>query len=96
MNKKLNRLRGEHCINVFLSYELKERINQLAERYDRTMADIVRTLLKVGIPVLEGLSEAEENLISDYMKIIRKMRKVKKMGMDDRENGLPQQEDMIP
>jgi len=59
---------------------LKERINQLAERYDRTMADIVRTLLKVGIPVLEGLSEAEENLISDYMKIIRKMRKVKKNG----------------
>ena len=59
---------------------MKERINQLAERYDRTMADIVRTLLKVGIPVLEGLSEAEENLISDYMKIIRKMRKVKKNG----------------
>lgn len=96
MNKKLNRLRGEHCINVFLSYELKERIHQIAERYDRTMADIVRTLLKVGIPVLEGLSEAEESLLLDYMKVIKKMRRVKKIGMDDRENDLPQQEDTIP
>jgi len=83
MDKKMSKLRGEHCINIFVSYELKERINQLAKKYDRTMADIVRTLIKVGIPVLEGLSEAEERLFLDYMKVIRKMRKVRGIGLED-------------
>jgi len=88
MEKKVSKLRGEHCINIFVSYELKERISQLAQKYDRTMADIVRTLIKVGIPVLEGLSQAEEQLLLDYLKVIRKIRKVKKMGMDSEENDL--------
>ncbi|MCJ7507960.1 MAG: hypothetical protein MUO85_04425 [candidate division Zixibacteria bacterium] len=83
MSEPINKLRGEHCINIFISYELKERISKLAEKYDRTMADIVRSLIKMGIPIMEGLSEAEEKMLNDYLSIIRQMRKVKKMGMEE-------------
>jgi len=79
MGKSLKKIRGEHCINIFVSYQLKERIQKLALKYDRTMADVVRTLIRVGIPVMEGITEAEERLLNDYIKVIRKLRRVKEM-----------------
>lgn len=79
MSKSIKKIRGEHCINIFISYQLKERIQRLAQKYDRTMADVVRTLLRVGIPVMEGITEAEERLLNDYIKVIRKLRRIKEM-----------------
>jgi len=79
MSESITKLRGEHCLNVYVSYQLKERIIRLAEKYDRTMADMVRTLIKVGIPVMEGLSEAEEKILNDSVTLARKMRKVRQM-----------------
>jgi len=69
--------RGDHCLNVFVSYELKERLRQLAEKYDRTVADMVRALLKIGLPMMEGLSEAEEIMVREYIQLFRKLRQVK-------------------
>lgn len=85
MSKSVKKVRGEHCINIFISYQLKERIQKLAQKYDRTMADIVRTLLRVGIPVMEGITEAEERLLNDYIKVIRRLRKIKEMKPDIKE-----------
>ena len=79
MTKELKRLRGEHCINVFVSHELKERLNELAGKYDRTVADMVRALLKVGIPVMEGISEAERLMMREYVELFRKARKIKEI-----------------
>jgi predicted DNA-binding protein len=89
MTKRIPRLRGEHCLSLFVSYQLKERIMKLAKSYDRTMADMVRMLIKVGIPVMEGLSEAEERILKDSVSLARRLRKVKQMkieedGYDDR------------
>ena len=71
------RMRGEHCINVFVSFELKNRLKELAERYDRTVADTVRALLRIGIPMMEGLTEAEEIMVKEYVQLFRKLRQVK-------------------
>ena len=76
MPDELKKLRGEHCLNIFVSYELKRRIVELAERYDRTMADMVRALIKVGLPVMEGITKAEEEMLSEYVRLFRKMRKM--------------------
>jgi len=83
MSKPINKLRGENCLNIFVSYQLKERIMRLAERYDRTMADMVRTLIKVGIPVMEGLTEAEERMMRDSIAWARRARKVRKMKIEE-------------
>jgi len=93
MSKSVKRIRGEHCINIFVSYQLKERIQKLSRRYDRTMADIVRTLLRVGIPVMEGITEAEERLLHDYIKVIRRLRGIKQMGKHDENQ--PESGDLI-
>jgi predicted DNA-binding protein len=79
MSGRITKLRGEHCLNVYVSYQLKERITSLAEKYDRTMADMVRTLIKVGIPVMEGLTEAEERILKNSVTLVKKMRKVSQM-----------------
>jgi predicted DNA-binding protein len=73
------KLKREHCINIFISYELKDKISQLAKRYDRTMADVVRTLIKIGIPILESLTEAEERMLLDYIQVLRRWRKVREL-----------------
>ena len=69
--------RGEHCLNVFVSYELKSQLKGLAKKYDRTTADMVRAVLRIGIPMMEGLSEAEETMVREYVQLFRKLRKVK-------------------
>lgn len=83
MSGNITKLRGEHCLNIFVSYQLKERIMKLAEKYDRTMADMVRTLIKIGIPVIEGLTEAEEKILKDSITLARKMRKVRQMKIEE-------------
>jgi predicted DNA-binding protein len=89
VSKSIKKIRGEHCINIFISYQLKERIQRLAQRYDRTMADIVRTLIKVGIPVMEGITEAQERLLNDYLKVIRRLRRIKEMKTDSENEASP-------
>jgi predicted DNA-binding protein len=83
MTEKITKLRGEHCLNLFVSYQLKERIMKLAEKYDRTMADMVRSLIRVGIPVMEGLTEAEEKMLKDSISLARKLRKVRRMRIEE-------------
>jgi predicted DNA-binding protein len=83
MTEPITKLRGEHCLNVFVSYQLKQRIMKLAEKYDRTMADTVRTLIRVGIPVMEGLTEAEERMLRDSIDWARKARKVRQMKIEE-------------
>lgn len=73
------KLRGEHCVNIFISYELKERLQHLAQKYDRTVADMVRAVLRVGIPMMEGLSEAEEIMVREYVQLFRRLRQVKSL-----------------
>jgi predicted DNA-binding protein len=79
MSDELKKLRGDHCLNIFVSYELKKRIVELAERYDRTMADMVRALIKVGLPVMEGISKAEEEMLNEYVRLFRKLRKIREL-----------------
>ncbi len=77
--KEMKKLRGEHCLNIFVSYELKEQIKSLANKYDRTTSDMVRAVLKIGIPMMEGLSEAEEIMVKEYISLFRKLRQVKSL-----------------
>ncbi|MBD3257057.1 hypothetical protein GF377_01395 [candidate division GN15 bacterium] len=69
--------RGDHCVNVYVSHTLKRRLKDLAVKYDRTMADIVRAVLRMGIPMLEGMSEAEEVMVKEYVQLFRRLRRVK-------------------
>ncbi len=76
-NKTITKTRGEHCLNIYISFELKERLRLISEKYDRTTADMVRGILKIGIPIMEGISEAEESMIKEYIELFRKFRKMK-------------------
>jgi predicted DNA-binding protein len=73
----IKKLRGEHSLNVFVSIELKNRLVELADKYDRTTADIVRALLKIGIPMMEGINQAEEIMMKEYVELFRKLRQVR-------------------
>jgi predicted DNA-binding protein len=78
-NDVIKKVKGEHCLNIFVSFELKDRLKSLAEKYDRTTSDMVRAVLKIGIPMMEGLSEAEEIMVKEYISLFRKLRQVKSL-----------------
>ncbi len=78
-NSESRQVRGEHCLNVFVSYELKDRLKQLARKYDRTTSDMVRAVLRIGIPMMEGLSQAEEIMVREYIDLFRKLRRVRSL-----------------
>ena len=78
-NERAPKVRGDHCLNVFVSHELKQNLKSLARRYDRTTADMVRAVLRIGIPMMEGLSQAEEMMVKEYIQLFRKLRKVKSL-----------------
>ena len=71
--------RGDHCLNIFVSHELKKRLKELAAKYDRTTSDMVRSVLKIGIPMMEGLSQAEEIMVKEYISLFRKLRQVRSL-----------------
>ena len=75
----LNKLRGDHCININVSYELKASLQELANRYDRTLADIVRAVLRIGIPMMDGISQAEEIMVREYIELFRQLRQVRRL-----------------
>lgn len=77
--KPIKKLRGEHSLNVYISYELKTRLMELADKYDRTTADMIRAILKIGIPVMEGISQAEEIMAREYIELFRKIRQVRRL-----------------
>jgi predicted DNA-binding protein len=79
VEQETERVRGDHCLNVFVSHELKERIRSLATKYDRTTSDMVRAVLRIGIPMMEGLSQAEETMVREYIQLFRKLRQVKSL-----------------
>jgi len=56
---------------------LKSQLKELAQKYDRTMADMVRAVLRIGIPMMEGMSKAEEIMVREYVQLFRKLRQVK-------------------
>ena len=71
--------RGDHNLNVYISFELKERLLALAEKHDLTMADMVRQLIKAGLPVFESLSATQEELLSGFIRLLRKGRSISEL-----------------
>lgn len=78
-SKSRQKLKGAHYVSVFVSFELKDRLKDLAKKYDRTTADIVRAVLRIGIPMMEGVSAAEEIMVKEYIQLFRKLRQVKSL-----------------
>ncbi len=78
-NTEKSKRRGEHSINIFVPYEFKMRLKTLADKYDRTLADMVRALLRIGIPMMEGLSQSEEIMVKEYVELFRRLRQVRSL-----------------
>jgi len=57
------RLKGDHVINLRISWDLKSRLLEIAGREHRSLSDICRILLLTGLPILEGMDHARTRAI---------------------------------
>ena len=58
MERQAVHLRGQHAIKLHISTSLKSRLSELSVALDRPLADVCRTLLWMGLPILEGMESA--------------------------------------
>jgi hypothetical protein len=69
----------EHHLHVCVPPALREELRALARKYDRTTADIVRTLMRIGVPLMRGFSEAEQVMIEEYSELFQRLKQVKSL-----------------
>lgn len=72
MPNRSNQSKHDRSLNIQVSWELKQALEELAQRYDRTLATVVRSLLRLGIPVLHGIWEAEKEMLDDPSGLFRR------------------------
>lgn len=58
--------RNGYAVNFFISGAVKEQLEELARRQERTLADVIRLALRTAVPILRGMWEAEERLVADW------------------------------
>lgn len=58
----------DNLIHIFVTEQLKERIKKLAGKYEQSMSDMVRTLMIVGVPMMEEMNNAKDRLLKDVIK----------------------------
>jgi hypothetical protein len=67
--------RGKHNINLFVSHELKKRIQRLADEHDRPVAAMTRQIILIGLKLYEGFSAAEKVALGEIVRLTRPQRK---------------------
>jgi hypothetical protein len=72
MTSRSEKSKHDRPLNIQVSWELKQALEELAQRYDRTLATVVRSLLRLGIPVLHGIWEAESRMLDDPSGLFRR------------------------
>lgn len=72
MSVEREKIKHDRPLNIFVSYELKQALEELAERHDRTLTSVVRTLLTMAIPVVNAVWEAEETLLQESVSLFRR------------------------
>lgn len=72
MSNRSEQEKHDRSLNIQVSWELKQALEELAQRYDRTLATVVRSLLRLGIPVLQGIWEAERKMLDDPSGLFRR------------------------
>jgi hypothetical protein len=70
MDQTAGRLKNDHALNIFISWELKKALLETANRFDRSVAAVVRLGLRLSLPILQGLCETEERLKSESAALI--------------------------
>lgn len=61
-----------HHLQIRVSSETRDRINRLIRKHNRPNADIVRTSLELGLKLLEKLLDAQQEMVEDYIKLLKK------------------------
>ena len=61
-----------HHIQIRLNGECREKIDRLAQKHNRSSADIVRTSLTIGLRVTEKLLDIQAELVGEFMRLLKK------------------------
>jgi hypothetical protein len=75
-----------HHIQIRANYKTRQKIADLARLHQRSTADIVRTSLELGLKILEKLLEAQSEMASDYIRLLKKESRLKAKDNDGKKS----------
>lgn len=61
-----------HHLQIRASQKTREKIIELARIHNRSTADIVRSSLDIGLKLLEKLLESQAEMVSEYIRLLKK------------------------
>ena len=62
-----------HIVNLYVSYEIKSELEQLAKRRDQSLSSVIRRVFRVGIPILHRLWDTEDQLLREQSDLLREL-----------------------
>ncbi|OQX92297.1 MAG: hypothetical protein B6D58_03650 [candidate division Zixibacteria bacterium 4484_95] len=66
-----------HHLQIRTDHRVREKIKKLAMTHHRSTADIVRTSLELGLRLLEKLLEAQSEMVTEYIQLLKKESRLK-------------------
>jgi len=64
----------KHHIQMRISPKLREQIQKLADQNRRSTANIARTALVLGMRILGKLLEAQSEMVTEYIELLKNQR----------------------
>jgi hypothetical protein len=58
---------NDRVLNVFIDVELKDALKREAQANDCTVAQVVRLLLRMALPLLEGVTRSRRIMLSEQL-----------------------------
>jgi len=69
--------RGKHNINLFVSGDLKNRIKKVADRHHRTVSDLTRQVIVIGLRLFEAFSDAEAEAFEELLRVTKSRQRLR-------------------
>jgi hypothetical protein len=75
-NKEENTMqkeKHEHIVNLYVSYDIKSALEQLACRRNQSLASVIRRVFRIGIPILHRLWDTEDQLLQEQSELLSEL-----------------------
>ncbi|MCD6162092.1 MAG: hypothetical protein J7K40_06735 [candidate division Zixibacteria bacterium] len=63
---------NNHHLQIRITARTRGKIRELAEKHHRSTADIVRTSVDMGLRLLENLLKAQDEMVGEYIRLLKK------------------------
>jgi len=83
----MEKQKRDHIVNLYVNYDLKSALEQLAQRRDQTLSSVIRRVLRIGVPILQRLWDTEDQLLREQSELLHEVKRAEQGSAAGKEPG---------